>query len=968
MVFSLSFLSVGKAVQKINPDRQKKIRGIRSADALGNTLTAKILNHVVTILLLCLVLPTTAFSEDFAEDRVVAFDIPHQPAGKSLKSFAQQTNLAVIFPQKLVASISTPELRGHFTVSDGLEQLLDGTDLSGQITVKGSILIQLRPAHQNMTETQQVNEMEKKKQKNMMLSGTAAAIVAALSATPAIGQEQSDDANKEAEKYEQVVVTGVRGTPRTVTQSPTPIDVIQGDKLENMLGSEPMRDVLSRLVPSFQAMNVASSSWNSIARPASLRGLSGSHILVLVNGKRRHNSSLIDFNSGSVGRGANPVDMDLIPASAIKRVEILRDGAAAQYGSDAVAGVINIILKDNAEGGNINASAGQRADYRGTVDGQVVTFGGSTGFGIDEDGSSTWSFQTKNAQKAVRNGLNTYVNDYVYQGGLPAVKSVYISQNTVVPLKNVTLYSTGTYAQREAEVGQNFRNVGRTSVITEIYPDGYAPNYAMDETDFELSAGVKGMFAKEWDWDLSTVYGHNEVDHQSTNSLNASLGRESPTEFRTYTSEFNQWTSNFDATRAYYVDDKAVQLSFGFEHRFEEFNTFAGDPEAYENGGYVFSGGTLDGQLAPVGAQAAIVVTPDDEADADRNVMAAYAEASADLSDVWSVTGAVRFEHYDDSAGNVFSGKLNTRYEVSDDFALRATISNGFRAPSLSQANFGRTSTQFIEVEGEYQEVKSRLVKVDSDVGQSLGSQELDPEKSLDLSAGFTWSPAEAWDITVDGYRIAIDDLVQLTGLMKGDGVSEILSANGLDSNMYVQYFANAIDMTTTGVDVVSTYKQDLEEWGGLNYTVAANYNKNEIDSIAETPAVLEGLGLTLYDRKSQGYIEKGTPNEKIILGLEWMMDALTVSVRETWYGGYDVYSNSGEEYDEHYGGKWITDLTVTYKATDSLTVSGGANNLFDTYPDAKQGSNPYGFAPYASNSPFGHYGAFYFVRANYAF
>ncbi len=929
-------------------------------------MSCKVCRIIVALVLLNLSYESVARDPETSRTiQVVDFDIAEQSASDGLRNFAQQTGLALIFPQELVASEITNRLKGHFSIDEGLRRLLSQTKLVGQVHNGSTILISVKETNQQSQpeeNTQRLEEMKKVGLKGSLSVGAAVASV--LATTPVIAQESAKD---DTAGVENIVITGVRGTPRSVTESPTPIDVIQGERLENMLSTEPMRDVLSRLVPSFQAMNVASSSWNSVARPASLRGLSGSHILVLVNGKRRHNSSLIDFNSGSVGRGANAVDMDLIPAAAIKRIEILRDGAAAQYGSDAVAGVINIILKDNESGGTVNASAGQRAPYRGTTDGQIVTTGGSIGFGVGKEGSTTWSFQLKNAQKAVRNGLNTYVNDYVYEGGLPETHSLYLSQNTVLPIGDITVYSTATFADREAKVGQNFRDVGRTSVITEIYPDGYAPFYELDETDFELSLGVKGLIG-EWDWDVSSVYGNNEVDHGSTNSLNASLGPDSPTEFRTYTSEFNQLTTNFDMTRAYYLSDKAVQVSFGAESRYEEFLTYAGDEEAYINGGYYFSGGSLDGLPAPVGSQASIVVTPDDEANANRNVYAAYAEVSVDMSDVWTITGATRFEHYDDSAGNVLNGKLNTRYEVTDDFSVRATISNGFRAPSLSQSNFGRTSTSFLLVEDSYVEVKSRLVKIDSDVGQALGAKELKPEKSVDLSAGFTWAPIDGFDLTVDAYHIEISDLVQLTSLMRGDGVEAILAENGLDSSLYVQYFANAIDLTTTGVDVVSTYSQDLSDWGELKYTFAANYNKNEIDSIAENPDVLEGLGLTLYDRLSQGYIEKGTPNEKVILGLEWLYNNLTVSLRETWYGGYDVYSNSGAEFDQHYGGKWITDLNISYALDNGLTFSTGANNLFDTYPDARQGTNNYGFAPYAANSPFGHYGAFYYVRASYKF
>lgn len=814
----------------------------------------------------------------------------------------------------------------------------------------------------------------------------ASAVGALAIGTPALAQDNVAVAPNVAGSPDDtagqndVVVTGSRGQPRTITSSPTPIDVIGGEQLGRLAGSMPLRDVLSQLVPSFQAQQVGSSSFDSVARPAGLRGLSGVHVLVLVNGKRRHNSSLINLNSGNVSAGANPVDLDLIPASAIERIEVLRDGAAAQYGSDAIAGVINVILKSNTSGGTASIEAGQRYGLDGSgSDGETIQAAISHGFKLGEGGSLTVSLEGKRQQATVRNSDATgdfyfkvngaadpreaTVNRRTYQGGLPQIRSIYGSENSKLPIGDVELYTTVTAGYREARVGQAGRRPNSTSDIIAIYPDGFTPYYTLSEFDFQATGGLRGEVSG-WNIDLSSTYGRNYTRNGADNSLNASLGAASPTKFDTFSSAFDQWTNNLDLTRRYEIlGGRALQVSAGLEYRYESYVTKALDTAAYINGGYVYPAGTpLSGQPGAVGAQGAIVVNPEDQARIKRNSGAAYLDLALDVTDRLLLTAAGRYEDYDDSSGHVWSGKVSARYKVADWLSLRGAYSNGFRAPSLAQQGFAQTSTQFNLVSGGYQLIQSKIVQTGSPVAVALGAQPLRPEKSRNYSLGFAFTPVSALSVTVDAYQIDLDNRITLTGLLSNAGVRAILRANGFSGEQFVRFFTNAIDTRTRGVDVVGSYVHDFHDLGRLRGTVGFNYNQTDIRRIAPTPTQLSGLGLTLFDRQTKGYFTVGTPNTKLILGLDWNLGKFGVNAKETRYGGFKLLNNT-ESLDQSYGAKWVTDLEVSYQVLERTRLSVGAYNVFDVYPDKNTVTNTIGSSPYGSNSPFGAYGGYYYAR-----
>lgn len=786
-----------------------------------------------------------------------------------------------------------------------------------------------------------------------------------------------------------IVVTGSRGQARTVATSPTPIDVISGEQIAQLGGSMQLRDVLSQLVPSFQSQQVGSSSWNSVTRPAGLRGLSGVHVLVLVNGKRRHNSALIDLNSGSTSMGGNPVDLDQIPASAIARIEVLRDGAAAQYGTDAIAGVINVILKDNPNAGSGAIEAGQRySDSVNGSDGETVSAQLSKGFHLGGNGSIVISAEGKLQKPTVRN------SDYTgriypringaddpreatgdrrrYQGGLPDLKSVNLAQNSHVDVGSLTIYTNATFGYREARVGQAGRYPSTTSDIVQIYPDGFTPYYTMKETDWQATAGMKQKVGG-WNLDFSTTYGRDYVRSGADNTLNASLGPSSPTRFDTFSAAFDQWTTNFDMSKGLEVlGGRHLQVSAGAEFRYESYVTKSLDMASWANGGYVYPAGSpLTGQPGAIGAQGATVITPADAANAKRMVGAAYIDLALDLTDRLLITGAGRFETYDDSSGNVWSGKVSGLWKATDWLNFRGAFSNGFRSPSLSQQAYAQTATQVSLVNGSYQLIESKILQTGSPIAQALGAQPLKPERSRNYSFGVTMTPLARFTLTVDAYQINIDDRITLTGLLSSAGVRQILRNNGFSGNQYVRFFANAIDTRTRGIDAVANYTFSLGNFGQVRASAAYNYNKTTITHVADNPAQLANLGLTLFDRQTQGYFTVFTPRDKIILGLNWSKGPYSINAKETRYGSWTALANlvNGQPTaDQSYGAKWITDLEVGYQVIPAMKLSFGAYNLFNTYPDKNTVPNTIGSSPYGSNSPFGAYGGYYYGRLSFDF
>jgi iron complex outermembrane receptor protein len=811
------------------------------------------------------------------------------------------------------------------------------------------------------------------------------------------GQAYAQSGQNNIGQVQDVVVTsGVRGEVRTVADSPAPIDVLSGEQLVQT-GRAELSEALARLLPSLN-FGTNQAGVNSVVRPVSNRGLGPAYTLVLVNGKRRHNGALLT-NGGGDTSGVNAVDLDTIPLGAIDHVEVLKDSAAAQYGSDAVAGVVNVILKSGNHGGLLTASSGRLENGNGNRNNNKIE--ADAGFKLGEDGfvhlaatarkrGQTWdNFPATNlvAYSPASNPKNATWNRDGAHNGDPGIEAYDIGLNAELPLNpDVTLYAFGTAGTRNTVAGNNFRRPNGLATIAEIFPDGYFAINNMSAYDYQLTAGARGK-AAGWNWDASTGYGRNHARQYSNLTINPSLGPDSPTSFdNLVTYQFEQWTTNEDFTRSFDVGlQKPLQWSWGLEQRAERFSTYAGDPLGYINGGYIFQPGDQEGnpnvgKPAAVGAQAGVALSPADAVSIRRTVLAIYNDIGFYPTPKWFVDAAVRAEHYDDSAGNTASGKLNSRYDFSDRFAIRGTAGTGFRAPSLTQLGYSQTDnrTNINPVTGEVGPSLSKLLRNDSALARQLGAENLEPEKSVNFGLGAVFKPADNVNVTLDAYQVRVKDRIVRTGYMFGPAFAPLLQAAGLTGTEWVQYFANAVDTRTRGADLVADVTSDYGRAGTVRWGAALNWNRTAVTKIKATPNEITALGANPGGSSVWfGYTSGGgigdltaTPRTKLILSARWFVDKFDVNLQTTRYDSYTWQTTANRAQDYHFGAKWLTDLDLAYALTKRLKLSVGAANLFDVRPDrngpgdASTGSSGFFYGP----APFAPTGAYYYAKAGYEF
>lgn len=721
-----------------------------------------------------------------------------------------------------------------------------------------------------------------------------------------------------------VVVTGNRGAEqRTVTSSPVPIDVVSAKQLQNT-GKPGLMESLSAVIPSLTLPEKTGWDASGIARAPNLRGLSAAEVLVLVNGKRRHTSATLNING--INTGAAPADLDLIPISAIDHVEVLRDGAAAQYGSDAIAGVINVILKADTSGTAVT-HIGQGYDGKK----QTVQQSLNKGFEIGDGGIVQLALDARSQNddnKASANGY-TYEQAYNQAGratyggyGTPKTNLLTLGYNAELPIDDgLSLYSFTTYSRRNAEQGQNYRLPTITNTITtgpNGYPAGYTPTWFIDEDDFQAAVGGKGSVGG-WDWDVSTTYGRNEAEQGTTHNQNPSLGEYTPNSFTSGTWISTELTTNVDFKRGFDVGlQKPLDLSYGFEHRRDTYEVQAGDYASYANGGYCVA----PGNCASSGAQVTNGISPDEATSASRNSLASYVDVGFNPLPDWYVGTALRYEHYNEGVGATRSGKLTTRYDFTPQFAVRATVSNGFRAPSLANNLFSARSTTYGVVDGVYQSINYGVLPVGSAAAKALGAQELKPERSTNFSLGFTLTPTDRLNFTADAYVINLRDRITLTGTLLGPQVTQVLQNNGINSTSGGQYFINGADTRTKGVDLVSNYNQDIGQYGSLKWTAAFNWNQTRILNYKASTTIL-GTAYDLMDRQARNLITGVQPSTKLILGGDWSLDRFNLNLALTRYGTYkEVNVSADRSLDRLYSAKWITDLDLGYNLTKALNIA----------------------------------------------
>ena len=769
---------------------------------------------------------------------------------------------------------------------------------------------------------------------------------------------------EKAKQLQQVVVTGTRSTDRTASESLAPIDVLTPADL-NATGSTDLASALSTLLPSLDFPRPAINDGNDAIRPASLRGMSPDQVLVLVDGKRYHTTSLVNYNS-SIGRGSAPVDLNSIPIAAIDHIEVLRDGAAAQYGSDAIAGVINVVLKrGSVEGGNsVTVNGGIMDKGDGAQNGVQGTMGIPLG---GPNGSApgwvrvAWNYQNAmNTNRAENRDKTTTLAGAPNPSGIPyerygdpAVKTYQLMLNFGYDItKGVELYGYLNGSKRDVTSNGYYRAYDSARNVPQIYPNGFLPRIVNHSNDIAAVLGVRGTTEGGWHWDFSADHGENNLVFDIANSVNTNLYHTlgySPTYFNAGTFRNKQSVANLDLSKDVHVGflPNAVTVAFGAEYRKETYVIDAGDPNSY-----FFDPATLiPGTSTPYagGSQVFPGLTPQVAGSFGRHSQAAYVDFETDVTSKLSAGLAGRYEHYSD-AGSTRSGKLSARYQFTDTFALRGTVSNGFRAPSLAQQNYESVVT--LIQNGQLAQIGT--YRTSDPVAIALGARPLKPEKSTNYGLGAVWQPWNDLSATLDLYQIRVGNAILY---------SDQIAVNIPNSQVTgAQFFVNGATTRTRGADLITNYRMDLNGWGKLNLTASGNYNQTKVLSIS-TPA---------FGRASEGLLTSSTPRTKYVFAADWQLQGFDLHGNLTRYGSVLRRGDAADgSQDQKFAARWLLDLAASYTWRE-WTFTAGVDNLTNQYPTKASLANVYedraDGLQYSSLSPFGFNGRYWYGKATYRF
>ena len=840
----------------------------------------------------------------------------------------------------------------------------------------------------------------------------------------------------------EIVIIGSRNPNRSALESAVPVDVIDVQELTSAAPQVNLNQLLNFVAPSFTSNTQTISDGTDHIDPASLRGLGPDQVLVLINGKRRHNSSLVNVN-GTFGRGSVGTDLNSIPAASIKRLEVLRDGAAAQYGSDAIAGVINIVLNDNVDELSFNVTTGANFSENangqtGGVDGETVNVAANYGLALGDKGGfinftgdfdfredysrmKEWEGSIFNAYNAIERlaldqGLNisdlsdvdvvnisqsylsapdaaivsgfsptelhtptttddddiiTFYNplsnnvtdaelsarglertDFNMRVGQSALRGGRFFANFSLPLDDngTELYSFAGLSSRTGNSAGFYRLPNQSRTYTPAYNNGFLPEINSKITDKSISMGIRGKIS-DWNVDFSNTYGKNAFLYTIGNTFNASLQNASPTTFDAGGFNFMQNTVNLDISKFHEDVLSGLNIAFGAEYRLENYEIVAGEEASYAQYtdiGEVITLSTQDpardffGAARPGGSQVFPGFSPNNELSRGRSSVAGYFDVEADFSESFLASFATRFEDYSDF-GSTINFKLATLIKASEDFNIRAALNTGFRAPSLHQLNFNSTSTIF-DQNGDPQEVGT--FANDSRAAKLLGIPQLKEETSKSVSVGFTGNfPDANVTVSVDGYWVGIDDRVVYTGQFGpqlDDFDNPIDAANAELQGLLNQanaskasFFANAIDTESVGIDAVVTWDLVVANKAKLKNTFSATLSKTKQVGDINASEVLENAGLvgTYFPEDSRVYLEEAVPRTKMNLSHMMALDKFNFFLRNVYFGEV-TEATTNVDRQQVFGSKVVTDLSVGYQLSESSTITIGANNLLDVFPD----------------------------------
>lgn len=795
-------------------------------------------------------------------------------------------------------------------------------------------------------------------------SGTA---LVALSLTVALSPALAQQAATGSElQLEEIIVTGTRKAQRTAFDTLAPVDVIGGGTIDQTVSSE-LVDALAQSIPSFNVQRLPANDGLAFVRPATLRGLSPDQTLVLVNGKRRHRSALLG------NRGAQGADLAQIPSFAIKRIEVLRDGAAAQYGSDAIAGVINIILDDQP---GVQAFSQYSKYYEG--DGENWQAGAQAGWEIGQGGHVTgtveWNKSDATSRTRQRPDAITFqqanptlsVPNPVQRWGQPDLETVRLALDSALPINDAgaEAYLFGTYGQGDGWTDFNWRNPASTSNVykntslfpgwnaSQLYPTGFTPRFGQEDEDMSITGGVRGDIAPGLTADLSASYGRNRIDYKMKESINASMGPSSPTSFDD--GSLIQEEKNINLDFVYDWDTSAlsgpVNVAFGGERREETYEIKAGDRASWLVGPGATAG------LA-TGSNGFPGYSPEQAGSFDQTSYAGYVDVEAPLTSIWTVGIAGRYEDFSEF-GHTTDGKISTRVEILPELALRGSASTGFRAPTPGQANSTRTSQGLDTVT--LNTFTSGRLSPSNPVAQYFGAKPLKPEQSTNLSAGLAFQNGDGLSLTADLYQIKLTDRFSqsasftVTPAVRAQLIA--LGVPGANTFTSVSFFTNDFDTRTRGIDLVGTYSLPVAD-GTLHLSAAYNYNQTKV------------VGGSLEASATQRRLfEEGLPKHNASLSAEYRWDAFSLQAKMRYYGQWtDSSGNATGDIFQTFGSESFVDLAATWDVTDALSVRVGAENIFDAYPDEATYQANRGLI-YSRNAPYDTDGGQYYVRLDVRF